>query len=450
MSKISNKSKHRELRSFGDHHKFLSRIKKTLYYGKLPTTDTLSLPVTELASELFSEPRRANRSLERLHCKDAAAISRRACISPCSLVLAMLYLDRLKVRNPTYLQCVIPSELFLVSLMVSSKFLHDFGEEDEVFMDEWAASGGVTVMELVDLERQFLNAIEWEVFVSEPSFETKLRSLEHSLAKREGSTRGFYTYTELENLISTIDARNLINSLAAVIAIFTAAYTMGVITMVTAAVVAGNVSNALTARCSITKEMVNVNCTHFGVRLNQDDTFETNNINTTDTHLPMHLSLPEQTKYNNYNINAIDVLQTSIILASIKTTNPRVKATLLDVNDTITTDENNAEYVSWDWWSNPVMEWLTETSRAIETWTSMLNTKLYIQDRFKEMSLATYKWFGLQDQVHKATKIRIQDQLERTWHMEWTDSFCNMLVGLGYSNTVSGVGFQKKGLIIGE
>lgn len=34
------------LQVFGDHHKFLSRIKKTLYYGKLPKTDRFSLPVT--------------------------------------------------------------------------------------------------------------------------------------------------------------------------------------------------------------------------------------------------------------------------------------------------------------------------------------------------------------------------------------------------------------------
>lgn len=30
----------------GDHQKFISRIKKTLYYGKLPKSDRFSLPVT--------------------------------------------------------------------------------------------------------------------------------------------------------------------------------------------------------------------------------------------------------------------------------------------------------------------------------------------------------------------------------------------------------------------
>lgn len=43
--------------------------------------------------------------------------------------------------------------------MISSKFLFDDGEDDEVFMDEWAKSGGISIKELVDLEKKFLSAI---------------------------------------------------------------------------------------------------------------------------------------------------------------------------------------------------------------------------------------------------------------------------------------------------
>lgn len=43
--------------------------------------------------------------------------------------------------------------------MISSKFLHDDGEEDEVFMDEWAQSGDISVWELCQLEKEFLGAI---------------------------------------------------------------------------------------------------------------------------------------------------------------------------------------------------------------------------------------------------------------------------------------------------
>lgn len=43
--------------------------------------------------------------------------------------------------------------------MVASKFLHDDGEEDEVFNDEWANSAGLDVKEMNQLERDFLKAI---------------------------------------------------------------------------------------------------------------------------------------------------------------------------------------------------------------------------------------------------------------------------------------------------
>lgn len=43
--------------------------------------------------------------------------------------------------------------------MVSSKFLYDDGDGDEVFTDEWAASGGISAGEVVQMERDFLSAI---------------------------------------------------------------------------------------------------------------------------------------------------------------------------------------------------------------------------------------------------------------------------------------------------
>lgn len=43
--------------------------------------------------------------------------------------------------------------------MVASKFLHDDGEEDEVFNKEWANSGQVTISRMNKLEKDFLAAI---------------------------------------------------------------------------------------------------------------------------------------------------------------------------------------------------------------------------------------------------------------------------------------------------
>jgi hypothetical protein len=47
--------------------------------------------------------------------------------------------------------------------MVASKFLHD-GEVDEVFNDEWAASAGLTLKDINQFERDFLQAIVSTIF----------------------------------------------------------------------------------------------------------------------------------------------------------------------------------------------------------------------------------------------------------------------------------------------
>lgn len=48
-----------------------------------------------------------------------ALFPREACISPCSMMLALVYIERLRHRNPEYLQQISSSDLFLIS-MVSS------------------------------------------------------------------------------------------------------------------------------------------------------------------------------------------------------------------------------------------------------------------------------------------------------------------------------------------
>lgn len=73
----------------------------------------------ELAAELFSEAQRG-RSLDLLHYDQAAVVSRNTCASPCSLILALLYLERLRTCNPDYLKKVASSELFLISLVLAT------------------------------------------------------------------------------------------------------------------------------------------------------------------------------------------------------------------------------------------------------------------------------------------------------------------------------------------
>lgn len=97
------------------HGEFINRIRKTLYYGGVDTTEAdmeVSMPFAEYAADLFSEPHRGH-SLHRL--SSIAAGTTHA--TPCSLIMALIYLDRLNIIDPGYGYRITPQELFVVSLV---------------------------------------------------------------------------------------------------------------------------------------------------------------------------------------------------------------------------------------------------------------------------------------------------------------------------------------------
>lgn len=181
---------------FGDHVELSDRIRKTLYYGQLPSTDRPSMALTELSVEVFSTVL-PNDGLKVLDMHYAATVSRKACITPCSMMLAMVYLDQIRHKNPHYMTSVSSCDLFLVSMLVASKFLYDDGEEDEVFNNEWAASADLELKDLNLMEREFLDALDWHLFVKPKAFSDLLDSIETRIAHLESSNRGWTTYTDL-------------------------------------------------------------------------------------------------------------------------------------------------------------------------------------------------------------------------------------------------------------
>ncbi|XP_026157671.1 protein CNPPD1 [Mastacembelus armatus] len=179
------------------HQKLTERMRKRLYYGldKDVSLDALSCPVTDIAVEIFQKS--APSPIRKLHKKYASHVAREACISPCAMMLALVYIERLRHRNPEYLQKISSSDLFLISMMVASKYLYDEGEEEEVFNDEWGAAGKLDVQTVNNLEMNFLNAIEWSLFTEPNDFFDILSELETSIAERQGMKRGWFTYTDL-------------------------------------------------------------------------------------------------------------------------------------------------------------------------------------------------------------------------------------------------------------
>lgn len=67
-----------------------------------------------MSVERFSELCRQD-GLEKLDTRYASSVCYDACITPCSLIVALLYLDRLRTHNPEYLANTSPSQVFLVA-----------------------------------------------------------------------------------------------------------------------------------------------------------------------------------------------------------------------------------------------------------------------------------------------------------------------------------------------
>ncbi|KAG8520898.1 Protein CNPPD1 [Galemys pyrenaicus] len=185
------------------HQKLSARIRRRLYYGwdweGDCSLEELSSPVADIAVELLQKA--APSPIRRLQKKYVAHVSREACISPCAMMLALVYIERLRHRNPDYLQHVSSSDLFLISMMVASKYLYDEGEEEEVFNDEWGAAGGVAVPTLNALERGFLSAMDWRLYTDPREIFEVLNWLEGCVAEQQGRRRGWYTYTDLSVLL---------------------------------------------------------------------------------------------------------------------------------------------------------------------------------------------------------------------------------------------------------
>lgn len=210
------------------------------------------------------------------------------------------------------------------------------------------------------------------MFVREETFWQKLLEIESSLARKEGSQRGWFTYTELENLLTGINPANLLQALATVLSVLTVTYTAGILAILSSIFIVSNIPGSCLQR--------------------KTEAF--------DPSLKTEIDNP---KFNlsASRLDAADMFKTTLILASIQT-NSGVESDL----------------ETWNWWSKDSMVWLSESSKMNEA--PMQQSFYPVQ--YTDASVANEKSIDLQDQVHKATKLRIQDQMEHSWHTEWTDS----------------------------
>lgn len=95
------------------HGEFLNRIQKSLYYSGRKSK--MSIPLSDYIAETFSDTHEGY-SLNRLNFSTIGNLRS----TPCSLILALVYLERLKDADPSYTKHVTPTELFLVSMVIDT------------------------------------------------------------------------------------------------------------------------------------------------------------------------------------------------------------------------------------------------------------------------------------------------------------------------------------------
>lgn len=226
--------------------------------------------------------------------------------------------------------------------------------------------------------------------------------METTLAARQGALRGYFTYTELQNLTGIIEIHNLIHCVVAVSVILAAAYTAGLLTLVSSVFLVSHVPGT-----SLYNRKSEDQASYFPPPL-------------TEIQLTDELDVKTDFKWKcGRNADIVDILKTSILLASIKSSTSFNRTNTKDID--LMTDDNNAQHISWDYWNIPVMEWLAKSSQFVSRFTLDLPFKYCMY--FLEMSVSNTKCIELEDSINKARKTRIQDQMESSWHKEWTDTF---------------------------
>lgn len=184
-----------------EHLALQKRLKKTFYCGKMKTIDCQSLAMTELAVEYLQEL--VPRELGRIDMFWASSLSRDVTVTPCALMLALIYLKRLKASNSQYLNQVSSSDLFLISVLVASKYLYDEGESPEVSNVQWARETKTDIEDINEGERTFLSAMDWKIFVKPEEFWSFLQDMEEKVAWKMSLRRDNFTYTDLFVIISS-------------------------------------------------------------------------------------------------------------------------------------------------------------------------------------------------------------------------------------------------------
>ncbi|KAH7730668.1 cyclin domain-containing protein [Aphelenchoides avenae] len=198
-----------------EHYKRIrQRMRRTLHYGER-RMDNLSLPLSKFVVDYFDK----NSCFDYMDMDYATKLSKDGCISPCTLIAAMIYLERLKQTRYAEFQQSNAAELYLSAVVVATKLYNDAGLDEYVYNDEWAISAGTSTSRVNALELKLLNDLDWKLLISAGEFEETLNKVERWVASENVRTHGFFTYNDM-NVLSGALTQVLLQHIQRLVAFF--------------------------------------------------------------------------------------------------------------------------------------------------------------------------------------------------------------------------------------
>uniref|UniRef100_A0AC34QWL5 Cyclin N-terminal domain-containing protein n=1 Tax=Panagrolaimus sp. JU765 TaxID=591449 RepID=A0AC34QWL5_9BILA len=190
-------------------HKILQqRMRRTMNYGHM-RMDNLTLPLSVMVVDYFDR----HNPYDCLDIDFASKIASECCINPTTLIVAMVYVDRLRRANMKYFTETASEDVYLSALVVAAKFLQDGGLEEYIWNDEWANCSSKTVQRVNELELELVNELElelltnigWDLHISDFEFKSVVESVEQWIALYSMKTHNFFTYNDLAVLVKQWD-----------------------------------------------------------------------------------------------------------------------------------------------------------------------------------------------------------------------------------------------------
>ncbi|KJH43253.1 Cyclin [Dictyocaulus viviparus] len=209
---------------FSDFRKVRKRIRRTLGYG-MRQPYSINLPLSELVVDFFNK----RSPFDYLKSETSACISGCGYADPCTLVVAMVYLDRLRLKDKNWFESSDPSDLYLPALVIASKFLHDSDTYDRASNSEWAEAANISNKHLSQLEWDFVRKINWNLMVDDVEFNNWLSFFEFWVANDFVIKNNFCTYNELIQLCATLPLASTLQRLVSFFVLIVVAYSVLVV-----------------------------------------------------------------------------------------------------------------------------------------------------------------------------------------------------------------------------